>query len=279
MKKKLTLLILLLPFVAFAQTTLDRNGVLTIDFGKKKKKEQTDTIQNKRSVYASDDDEDEPASKVKKQKVKHVPEKKQDTWDIKKDGLFKGLIHVGLNACQIDGDSYAGYNYAGFDGGIGVMVRFHKYVSVSMELAYSMKGAKQAFIFNPNPQTLQRYRTEWDYINVPISLNIHDKNLIMFSVGLAPGYMVRFNQRDEQGNDQTNNPNLFFGEPRKFDLAAFANLHFIIKKYYALGLGFNYSVLKIRGPSNLSRINGQYNNVLTLRFMMIMDKSMFKKKS
>src|SRR6478735_6441609 len=129
MKKKLTLLILLLPFVMFAQTTLDRSGTLTIDFGKKKKQEQPDTTQKQRSVYASDEDEEEPAPKAKKEKTKHVADKKQEPFDIKKDGLFKGLIHAGLNATQIDGDSYAGYNYAGFDGGVGAMVRFHQFLS------------------------------------------------------------------------------------------------------------------------------------------------------
>lgn len=276
MKKKLTLLIFLLPVLLFAQTEF-KNGTISIDFGKKNRQKQ-DTIKPQQPAKEETDEEEAPKPKREKKQNNPNPSNQQEDFNFKRDGLFKGLVHIGLNACQIDGDSYWGYNYPGLDVGVGTMARFHKFVSVSLEITYSMKGAKQAFLFNSAPQTLQKYRVSWDYITVPVSIDIHDKKLIILSLGLSPGYMVRFRQRNEQGADETNNPNKAFGDPRKFDLSGFGNLHFLIKKNYALGLGFSYSLLKIRGPSNLSRVNGQYNNVLTFRFMALLDKAMFKKK-
>jgi hypothetical protein len=152
-------------------------------------------------------------------------------------------------------------------------------------LDYSQQGAKQKFV-ETSPTyydttglySRQLYRVIWDYIQVPICLNVQDKKLVMFSLGLQPGVMVRYQERDEQGQDDTNNPPN--GQPHRFDLSAFGMLQFVIQKHYALGLKFAYSIISVRGPQypGLSRVYGEYNNVLTLRFMYIMDKTSFKKK-
>jgi hypothetical protein len=54
MKKKLTLLIFLLPFVLFAQTQY-KDGVISIDLGGKKKQKQQDSTQQEQYVYPSDE--------------------------------------------------------------------------------------------------------------------------------------------------------------------------------------------------------------------------------
>jgi hypothetical protein len=169
MKKKLTLLILLLPALLMAQTGISKNGTITFDFGKKKQ-QQADTVKQQQPPISSDDDGDAPpAKKQKAQKPAPTPvvkkeENQPEKVDYKNEGLFKALFNVGINACQIDGDGYAGYNYPGLEAGIGAMLRVHRFLSVSMEIDYSQQGAKQAFIFTDAPQTLQKYRVQWDYI-------------------------------------------------------------------------------------------------------------------
>jgi hypothetical protein len=271
MKKKLTLLILLLPFALFAQTGY-KGGVITIDMGKKKPK-QEDTVQKEQYTYPSDEEEDAP--KQKKQKAKTANEK-EEVPDFKRDGLFKGLFHVGLNASQVDGDNEWGYKHLGVNVGVGAMVRFHQNLSVSLEMGYAMRGAKARL--SPNGANANFFKTNFDYVEVPVSLNVHDKKLVMFSVGLIPAVLVRYQEWDRISGFQIDYNNPPFGQPRKFDLSVFGGFYFVIKQHFALGGKFAYSVLSMRGAENGTRVNGQYHNVITVRFMYILDKASFKKK-
>ena len=272
MKKKLTLLILLLPFVLFAQTQY-KDGTITIDFGKKNKQQQ-DSINKEQNVYPSDDEEEAP--KPKKEKKKPAANEQEEIPDFKRDGLFKGLFNVGLNATQVDGDIHAGYKYLGANVGVGAMVRYHKNLSTSIEIAYSMRGARAQFA--RGGATPNFFRTNFDYVEIPISLlNIHDKKLVMFSLGITPALLVRYKEWDSQtGFEVSNNPP--FGQPRKFDLSVFGGFYFVLKQHYVLGAKFSYSVISMRGAEPNSRVSGQYHNMLTFRFMYIMDKASFKKK-
>lgn len=271
MKKKLTLLILLFPVVVFCQTEY-KNGTLSIDFGKKNKQTEQpaqDTV--KPFVYPSDEEEaeEQETAKQRREKKKATAKTKEDDFDFKKDGLFKGLFSVGLNACQVDGDRQAGYNRLGFDGGVGVMVRYHKYLSTSFEIHYSMKGAKSRIVPNQNPLALQLYSLQLDYIDIPVSLlNVHDNKLVMFSVGLTPSILVRIKENNESGLDATVQPNYI--DRKRFDLSGFAAFGFVIKQQFYLGAKFSYSFLSMRPAESGTKTNGQYNNVINFRFMYIM---------
>lgn len=283
MKKKLTLLIFLFPALVFAQVEYNK-GTISFDLhGKDKHKDTIQQQQPQQTTYPSDEDEDQPAKTKKERKQARVNggEKEEEVPDYRRDGLFKALFHVGIVGAQIDGDGFSGYNHIGADVGIGAMVRFHKYFSASMEINYSMQGAKQKLVQNSNGGTydssglfrpsLFMYRVNWDYIEVPVALTVQDKKYVMFSLGLSPCVMVRYNERDQQGQDITNNP--AGGQPKRFDLKAFGMLQFVIASHYALGLKFSYSLLSIRGTPapGVSKVLGEYNNVLTFRFMYILD--------
>jgi hypothetical protein len=274
MKKKLTLLIFLLPFVLFAQTQY-KDGVISIDLGGKKKQKQQDTTQQEQYVYPSDEEEEE-TPKPKKEKRKTAAGQQEEIPDFKRDGLFKGLFHVGLNAAQVDGDNEYGYKHLGVNAGVGAIVRFHKNLSVSLEMAYAMRGARARL--SPNGANANFFKTHFDYLEVPVSFNVHDKKLVMFSVGLIPAVLVRYKEWDRVSGFEVDYNNPPFGQPRKFDLSAFGGFYFVIKQHFVLGAKFSYSVLSMRRAENATRVNGQYHNVITVRFMYIMDKASFKKK-
>jgi len=84
----------------------------------------------------------------------------------------------------------------------------------------------------------------------------------MFGLGLQPGVMVRYREWDEAGDRRDNN-NPPGGYPSAFDLEGVAALHFLIKKQIMLGIKFSYSFIKLRGALYTSRVNGEYNNILT----------------
>ena len=268
MVSKLTLLLFFLPGIMMAQIE-NNNGTITIGFGKKKPLKQ-DTVQQQPAVNHK-----EIISPTKKKPEK--TERKSSlapNSDFKKDGIFKGLFHVGVNACQVDGDDAWGYKYFGFEGGVGVMARFHKYLSTSVEINYSMKGSNPTYL--TQGANANFYNLQLDYVEVPVSLNVHIINPLMLSVGLAPAVMVRYKETNRDGLNITNSTPL--GQPNRFDLPIFAALHVIIKQHYAIGGMFSYSLIKLRPAYAGTRLNGQYNNYITLNFMYILDKGSFKKK-
>jgi len=240
-----------------AQQPGSQNGTLIFDFGKKKPK-QVDTLQRQTPI---NDDETKPARKVSRTDTT-IKIKRPDYYDFKRDGIFSALFHAGINLCQVDGDTQYGYFYLGGEAGIGALARFHKYLSASLELNYSMKGAG-SFLLN-KLQTAEYYLLRWDYVEAPVALNGHYRWL-MLSAGLAPGYMVYYHENDDGQIDHSP-----LGPPKKFDLPAFGGIYFIIKKRYAINWKFSYSLLKIRDPYPATRVNGEYNNYMTLRFVYIL---------
>jgi hypothetical protein len=48
------------------------------------------------------------------------------------------------------------------------------------------------------------FRQQWDYVGIPLMLNVHDKKLVMASAGLSFNYLVRNKLRydvyDAKGN-------------------------------------------------------------------------------
>lgn len=269
--KKLFLLVLLLPAILLAQPAVTKkNGTYTIDFSKKKKAPVDST-----KVTQTDDeevDEDGNAVKVKGKKKPHptptptahkVPAHKPYNYDFKTDGVFKGLFTAGLNACQIDGDDEWGYKYFGAEVGVGALARFHNFFSTSVEIEYTMKGARARLTTLDNPNF---YQVQYDYLSVPVALNFHAKELAILSLGLAPGVMTRFKQFNQEGINVTTGVQ----QPKKVDLDIFTEVHFVIKKHYALGLKYSYSLIRLRDGVSGDKIQGQYNNVLTLRFMYIL---------
>jgi hypothetical protein len=230
-----------LPALLAAQTVTDTNGTV------------------------EPDDSTEQTTKKIKPKKQGTNTGNSDATDYRKNGLFQAIIHAGFNAAQIDGDNYHGYNKFGFDGGVAAMVRFHKYVSVSMSLDFSMKGAKAALKTDNNPADSGLYKVKLNYIEIPIMLNIHDKKIVMFSIGPQISFLVGYKEYGLAGNDITNNPKPYFGygQPAKVQLDGVAALHFIIKDHFGFGGKFTYSILKMRGAAIYNRYPGEYNNVLT----------------
>ncbi len=281
--KKQTLWIFLFPLMTMAQEA----PVFIFDLNKKKsteKEQKTEETPTPAPVYSSDEDEEEAEqAKPKKEKKKaaatqnaYTTQKEKEQEEEKPDfrnGLFKGLFIGGLNATQIDGDDGAGYNYLGAHVGVGAMVKFHKHMSVSMEILYSMRGAQRRLF--GNNQADSSFKIIHDYMEVPLLFNVHDKKLIMASVGISAAYMVR-NKLTLNGIDYTDAestapiPSAFIVAPKKFDLSALIGLHFIIKEQFALGARFSYSLLGIRPALPGSRVRNQYNNVLSFRFMYIL---------
>jgi len=273
MKRLLLCLLFFAPAGLMAQDI--KNGTISFDFNKKQK--PADSTAWQEPVEETVDSAVVKKPKAKKQ-TETVPKLKPlDSnlpYDYKRDGVFSGLFHAGFNAAQIDGDNEFGYKYFGFEGGIGAMARFHKIFSVSLELNYSMLGARARL--TPSSTNLEAYQVQLDYIEAPVAINAHYRDILITSIGIAPGYLTRYREFDYDGINITNQPNRL-GEPRKFDMAGFASMYVVFKGHYAIGGKFSYSMVKIRDALPGTRVNGEYNNYLTLDFKYILNRVKKKK--
>jgi hypothetical protein len=281
MKKILILLLFLSPVLIYAQQV--KNGSIIFDLHPKKQQIDT-TQQTEQNPYQSDDDYAKQNTKKRtKANTEQQTTSVHEYWQ--QHGLFQAVFHAGINACQMDGDGYSGYNYLGAEFGVGARIKVHQVLSMSMEFNYSMRGAKETFRADSTLQysttytsSRQMYQVQIDYIQVPIALNIDavtvkNKQLMFLTFGITPGVAVRFKQFDEDGDNVTGNPPE--GQPHRFDLSGFAGLYFIIHKNFALGGQFSYSMTRVRGPYigglGLSRLLGEYHNNLTFDFKYILD--------
>lgn len=279
MIKKRTLWIILfysvfsLPFKSRAQEVEIKDGSLIIDFKPNKEKKKKDTREfvppdydpNKRDIFEDDKKLDREESDV----------------DLSKESLFKALFSAGVNICQVDGDNESGYKKAGANVGVGTLVKFHKNVSVSLELLYSMKGARPKY--NTLADGSKNYfDITYDYIDLPLSLNVHDKKFVMASAGLSFGTMMRYKETSYIGNTTTGSapPDTTlpgYSPPRKFDLSFQAGFQFLIKRVVGVGVRFQYTILSLRPSYGVTtKVKGQYNNMFTFRLTYILDPKALK---
>lgn len=214
--------------------------------------------------------------------------KEESKPDFSKESLFKGIFEAGLNISQVDGDQEFGYRKFGAMAGVGTYVKFHKYLSTSLEIVYDMEGAK------PRYKTFENGKKNYfdittDYVHIPISLNVHDKRIVMAGVGLSFGALVRYKESalDSVNRDLTHysgTVKTLYGKeyeyqaPRRFDLSFQAHASFVIKEQFTIGIRFMYSLLRTRDAVNTDKIKGQYNNVITVRFSYLLDPKKMKLK-
>ncbi len=245
MKKKLTLwIIILLPALVWAQQ---------------------DTVVHVRP---------KPKKAVKVQSInpnqqnQPIPDETKPNFN--NESLFKALFVGGLNLSQVDGDAETGYRKVGAHVGVGTVIKFSKRFSTSIELIYSMQGAKPHYA-TYSDGTKNKYDITMDYINVPVSINVHDKKVVMFGLGVQLGVLARYSQTDSAGNNITKNPEPNGEQPRKIDLSGQACATFFIKRRIGIGVRFAYSFLKLRDAVQGSRVKGEYNNIVSIRFSYLLD--------
>ena len=182
---------------------------------------------------------------------------------------FKGVFTLGLNASQIEGDGFAGYNRLGVVGGAGALYRFNNpKFSFSMEINYSMKGSQTSF--RPNVIYPSR-KIALHYAELPLLFNFHERDRAIFSLGFTYGQRVYSKETGLDGNGAPIAPNPNESHIRKSDYAVMGSVVFIFKKKYGINLRGSYSFIPaLRYPSTGGEYVNWHNNVLSLRAFYIL---------
>lgn len=163
---------------------------------------------------------------------------------------------MGLTASQIDGDMYAGYNKAGFVGGVFARTDLSDKTGWQIEIKYIGKGAGK----KNDPDHPEYYKVKLHYIEVPVSLYYRFAGKWSGEVGIAPGYLMKAAEDLDGGG---------FAPPEKpfrdAELDALAGISYVFTDHFKGNIRFSYSVFPVRNhPGDQIHFldRGQYNNVL-----------------
>ena len=169
---------------------------------------------------------------------------------------FKAGIKAGISTSQVAGDTYSGYNKAGFTGGALVTAAFKEKWSGQFEILYTQKGSRHNG--NPEKGDYNYYFLKLDYIEVPLLLQYHQGKFI-YELGPGLGFLIgeeeQFNFQDLTGINPFN----------KMEATINLGINYTIINNLGICWRFNHSLTAIREhASGASRWYnpGQMNNVL-----------------
>ena len=186
---------------------------------------------------------------------------------------------MGLNACQIHGDNYSGYDKAGIFAGVAVNASVNQKTSFELGFYFSQKGARH----NQNPEKgdYSYYRVNLNYVDLPLLFRYHLNPVYFISLGPSLAYLIDYKEENERG-DWTG-----VYKFNKFETGLNFGLGRKIKEKFSVEVRSSNSITPIRNygilatqvfyPNPVARFfnKGLYNNILTV---IVTYKINFKKK-
>lgn len=172
---------------------------------------------------------------------------------------FRGGIIAGLNACQVDGDNYAGFNKLGFEVGAYVYRPVSVKIDLQLEIKYMGKGARKI----TSDYDMVQYRSQLHYIELPVLLHYKATPKVGLEGGLAFGYLFSYAEKDEYGNLPEQDAVHF----KAFELSGVIGVRYQIKPRISAHLRYSYSILPVLNhPGNLTyHFNlGANNNLFSI---------------
>lgn len=181
--------------------------------------------------------------------------------------VFSFKPAVGINACQIHGDSYSGFNKAGIFAGIAVNSRLNSKTSLELGFYFSQKGARHNQ--NPDKNDYTFYLVNLNYIDMPLSFHHFLNKDFYITLGPSIAYLVNYSEYTDRGNWTGAYPF------EKFEYGVNASLGRKIKDRFFVEVRTSNSVAAIRPygqianlvfyPNPVARFfnKGLYNNILT----------------
>lgn len=183
------------------------------------------------------------------------------------NNIFSFKPALGLNFCQVHGDSYSGYDKLGVFIGGSVNGRINKKLSAEMGIYFSQKGSRH----NPNPKIgdYSFYRLNLNYIDVPISCYYKLNDHYFASLGPSIAYLVNYSENI----NYTDMTGMFKFNPVEVGLNI--GLGRKIKDEFYVEVRCSNSISTVRSYGVVSNVfypnpvaqffnKGFYNNVITL---------------
>ena len=167
-------------------------------------------------------------------------------------------IFAGINASQVAGDSYTGFNKLGLNAGFFMNQLIEYDIYWQAELRFGTRGVYQGP--TDNSQTL--YKSAYYILEVPLSVHYLYDERIMVELGTSPELLLGTRFWDEYGlMDSSTYP-----ENRRFGLSVFGGVGFWFNDKIMAGLRYTNSAIPFRDPEewNNAQYRGYFHNVFSL---------------
>ena len=167
-------------------------------------------------------------------------------------------IFAGINASQVAGDSYTGFNKLGLNAGFFMNQLIEYDIYWQAELRFGTRGVYQGP--TDNSQTL--YKSAYYILELPLSVHYLYDERIMVELGTSPELLLGTRFWDEYGlMDSSTYP-----ENRRFGLSVFGGVGFWFNDKIMAGLRYTNSAIPFRDPEewNNAQYRGYFHNVFSL---------------
>ena len=186
------------------------------------------------------------------------------SWDASAQ-LFKGGFLLGINASQVDGDTYSGYDRAGLMAGAFIYTPLTHMMDVQFEIKYIGKGAAKPSSATNTDQPQDKYRSNLHYMELPILVRYKTRSKLGIEAGLGFGYLFSYSEEDNYGTIADDRVAHF----NKFELSSILGGTWNLTDNLKVDMRFSYSVLPILNPpgeaySPYFLKRGAYNNLFSL---------------
>ena len=169
--------------------------------------------------------------------------------------IFGGGLIAGVSTSQVAGDRLGGFNKIGLLAGAYTNLKIKENLKLQFEIIYIEKGSR-----NPNIHKINIAEITLSYVEVPISINLQQKENLGVEVGILPAFLINAKMND------------YFSEIEidptftKYDFGVFAGINYHITDNLILHTRISNSIIPIRphvsGATN-GWNKGQYNTVLS----------------
>jgi hypothetical protein len=189
--------------------------------------------------------------------------------------VFKGFVNAGLNMTQVDGDEVYGYKMPGLHLGPGVMLDIGRNFDVSLEAAYTQRGANeraQYFTIRGLDTLTGAYRLRLVYFQIPLMIHYTDKDLFTAGLGFSYSRLVKA-EEFEHGKQTTTNVGNKVYSPHDYNVLL--DLKYRFWGSFRLSFRYEYSMASIRTREftslggSMTWTRDQYNNLISLRLFYI----------
>lgn len=147
---------------------------------------------------------------------------------------------AGINASQVGGDGYSGFNKAGLLVGLYSNIDISQKVNLQFEINYSQKGSRKNRDIENNDT--EEFLLRLDYIEIPIMAKFRN-NKFTFEGGVYYGQLVNQYLRDENGPFDIPEP---LNKFKNYDIGGLAGVNFNFTKNIIMNWRFSHSILPVR---------------------------------
>jgi len=182
---------------------------------------------------------------------------------------FKAGVLAGINASQVSGDSYSGFDKAGLLLGLYSNFDVSEKVKLQFEINYSQKGSRK------NPKTSEgdheSFLLRLNYIEIPLMARFQHKSF-SFEGGAYYGRLVKEYMEDEDGAHPIPEQ---FNQFKENDIGVLVGINYNFTEHIIMNWRFSNSIIPIReydsGESYLYFNRGAYHTYLSfnLRYTFI----------